>query len=554
MLTAHHISKSYNLNTILVDISFNLNPGDLAGLIGPNGSGKTTLMRILAGQEQPDTGIVTRTPPNLRLAYLPQGFEISVHKTLDQVIQAAIGNPQELETELARLASGLASRPDDLAIQEAYDRVLRQMESFDSAQAGQTQLILSRLGLSDLPDDHPVGRLSGGQKTRLALALTLVRQPQLLLLDEPTNHLDLGMLAWLEDWLSGFAGAALIVSHDRAFLDNTVTCILDLDPESHTLQEYEGNYTTYLEQYLANRERSLAAYRDQEAEIRRMEQDIHRTLQQAAWVEQTTTPRQPGVRRIAKKVARKAKSREKKLNRYLESDERLEKPKAGWQMKLDFEDQPAARQRHISQDVLALEDLSAGYPGYPPLLEDINLHIRLGQRIVLTGPNGAGKTTLLRTIAGLIPHQSGRVRLGSSVKLGFMSQEQELLDPKRSALETIQQAAHLDETQARSFLHYFLFSGDDPLRPAGLLSFGERARLSLALLVAQGCTFLLLDEPINHLDIPSRERFEQALASYEGTVLAVVHDRYFMERFATDLWLAEDRQVRHSVLRTQPSG
>lgn len=545
MLTAHHIYKSYNLDTILEDVSFSINPGERVGLIGPNGSGKTTLLRILAGQEQPDRGTVTLTPKNLRVAYLSQGFEIDPEKTMGEIIQEALGNPQELEAEVARLAADLATDPDDPGLQEAYDRALRRLETLDLGGGAPTIAVLEHLGLGDLPSELKVGKLSGGQKTRLNLAFVLIGDPQLLLLDEPTNHLDVEMLEWLEGWLREYPGAALIVSHDRTFLDNTVERILDLDPETHTLQAYTGNYSDYLDQYLSEQEKVLAAYRDQQYEIRRMKQDINRTKQQAAWVEQTTTPRQPGVRRIAKKVAKKAKSREKKLERYLESDERVDKPKAGWQMKLDFGELPGAdTETHLGQDVLLLQDLSVGYRPEAPLLTGLNLEVRLGQRIALTGPNGSGKTTLIRTIAGLLPPLSGRVRLGASVKTGFMAQEQEVLNPDRTALETIQQAAALNETEARSFLHYFLFSGDDPLRPIRLLSYGERARLQLARLVAQGCNFLILDEPINHLDIPSRTRFEQALASFEGTVLVVVHDRYFIDRFATDIWKVEDGSVK----------
>jgi ATP-binding cassette, subfamily F, member 3 len=386
--------------------------------------------------------------------------------------------------------------------------------------------------------------LSGGQKTRLALAQVLLLGPHLLLLDEPTNHLDIGMLQWLETWLAGFKGAALIVSHDRAFLDASVNRILDLDPATRMVRAYEGNYTAYLEQYLAERETQMQAYKDQLAEIRRMRQDIAQTKQHSLKVELTTTSRQPVVRRYAKKVARKAKSREKKLERYLESDERVEKPKESWRMKLEFE-----APNHRGRDILSLDDLDVGYPGGEPLLKGLDLDIRTGQRIVLTGPNGAGKTTLLRTIAGQIPPLSGSVRLGASVHLGYMTQEQELPQNGSTPAEIIQNLAPLNETEARAFLHYFLFSGDDALRDVRLLSYGERARLALAVLVIQGCNFLLLDEPINHLDIPSRARFEQALAGFQGTVLAVVHDRYFIERFASEIWLVGNQALQRLVLQ-----
>ena len=541
MLTVNRITKYFNLSPILNDITFSLGAGQRAGLIGPNGSGKTTLLRILAGHELPDSGSVQLTPSRLKIGYLPQGFELDPALTLADVRQGLVDDPERLEAELARLASALAADPDQSDLQHAYDQTLQRLAAPDRGGAA----ILANLGLDDVDARQQVGTLSGGQKTRLALALTLLDAPDVLLLDEPTNHLDIPMLEWLEGWLINYPGAALVVSHDRTFLDNTVNRILDLDDARHTIREYTGNYSDYLQQYLAEQERHLSAWKDQEYEVRRIRQDIARTKEQARHVEITTKPNQPGVRRIAKKVARKAGSREKKLERYLASDERVDRPDRSWQMKLDFEE---ARQAHIGRDVLTLHDLSVGFPDRP-LLSGLNLSIRAAERVVLTGPNGSGKTTLLRTIAGLWPPLAGRLRLGESVRLGYMTQEQEALDPASTALDTILHAAPLTETEARSFLHYFLFEGDDPLRPIADLSFGERSRLMLATLAAGGCTFLLLDEPINHLDIPSRTRFEEALTSFPGTILAVVHDRYFIERFATEIWRVVDGRIE-TLLQT----
>ena len=549
MLTAHGLYKSYNIHTILEDVTFSINSGERVGLVGPNGCGKTTLLRALAGEEKPDQGTVVLAPSSTRIGYLSQGFESDADRSLEEVIQEALGNPNTLAAEVARLAQELAENPDQPALQASFDAVLQKLQSLDPADHGRAVSILEALGLAEVPGDLPTGMLSGGQKTRLNLALVLLQSPQILLLDEPTNHLDIEMLEWLESWLLEFPGAALIVSHDRTFLDHTVSRILDFDPEKHNLTEYSGNYSDYLKQFQAAHAKQMQAYKDQVYEVRRMRQDIAQTKQQAHWVEQTTTSRQPNVRRIAKKVAKKAKSREKKLERYLDSDERIEKPKAGWQMKLAFDSLSANEtSTRLGQDVLFLENLAVGYPNQPTLLSGITLQARAGRRIILTGPNGAGKTTLLRTIAGMLSPVSGIVRLGASVRLGFMSQEQELLAPTRNAVEMIQSYAPMNETEIRSFLHFFLFSGDDALRPVENLSYGERARLALAVLVAQGSNFLLLDEPINHLDIPSRERFEQALATFEGTILAVVHDRYFIERFATDLWQVEGQGIRERVL------
>jgi ATP-binding cassette subfamily F protein 3 len=533
MLSAHQITKTYGLHTVLQEITFSISAGERLGLIGPNGCGKTTLLRILTSEEEPDSGTVAHTHPSLRIGYLAQGFDLDPSLTLAEACAPALS--RDLEPALGELAAALAAHPSDKNLQAEYDDTIARLSTFDV----RPEEILVPLGLADISPEHRVGQLSGGQKTRLMLARLLLSDPNLLLLDEPTNHLDIGMLEWLEDWLTAFPGAALIVSHDRAFLDNTVTRILDLDSETHTVREYNGNYSEYLEQFLSERQKQWDEYRDQVAEIRRMKQDIARTKQQALNVELTTTSRQPGVRRYAKKVARKAASREKKLDRYLDSEERVEKPKASWQLKLEFN-----APEHQSRDMLVTGNLSIGYPGASPLLEHLNLHIRSGERIALTGPNGCGKTTLLRTVAGKLEPVAGSVRLGSSAKLGYMTQEQEHLDLSKSPLEIIQSAGTFNQTEARHFLHFFLFAGDDPLRPCGEMSYGERSRLELALLVAQGCTFLLLDEPINHLDIPSRTRFEQALAKYTGTVLAVIHDRYFIEQFASVIWVVEEGRVR----------
>jgi ATP-binding cassette subfamily F protein 3 len=537
MLTAHHIHKTYGIQPILRDISFSISNDERLGLIGPNGSGKTTLIRILAGLERPDSGALVSTRSNLRVGYLAQGMEFEPGQTIGSSLSLRTVSDADLETEIASLASALASNPNDLHLQARYDAALHHL----SITNNQLPIILAPLGLADLPLDTPVRHLSGGQKTRLMLARVLLEEPHLLLLDEPTNHLDIAMLEWLEDWLVRLNGAALIVSHDRAFLDNTVTSILELDPITHGIKSYPGNYADYLEQKLSEREKQAQAYQDQQDELAQLRAA-------AAHIRGLTKMKKGGKadggdkfakgffgNRATKNVAGRAKHIEARIEKIL-TEERIEKPKASWQMKLDF-GAPA----HQSKDVLVTENLSIGYD--QPLLAGLNLHIRAGQRIALTGPNGTGKTTLIRTIAGKMAPLSGSLKLGVTVKLGYMAQEQELLNSNLNALQTIQSIAPFNETEARNFLHYFLFKGDDALRVTRELSFGERARLQLGLLVAQGCTFLLLDEPINHLDIPSRARFEEALSNFKGTILAVVHDRYFIERFASDVWTVKDGKV-----------
>jgi ATP-binding cassette subfamily F protein 3 len=537
MLTVHHINKTYGIQPILQDISFSISKDERIGLIGPNGCGKTTLMRILAGLEQPDSGSVLWTRPTLRIGYLAQGMEFDSNETVQTALHTGITSEADLETEISSLASALASNPNDSYIQSKYDAVLRQL----SITTYQLPTVLSPLGLADIPLDTPVKHLSGGQKTRLRLAHVLLEEPHLLLLDEPTNHLDIEMLEWLEEWLAKFNGAALIVSHDRAFLDNTVTSILELDSNTHGIKAYPGNYADYLEQKLAEREKQAQAYQDQQDEMAQLRAAVSHirglTKMKKGGKADSGDKFAKGFfgNRATKNVAGRAKHIEARIEKLL-TEERIEKPKQSWQLKLDF-GAPA----HQSKDVLITENLSVGYE--QPLLTDLNLNIRAGQRIALTGPNGTGKTTLIRTIAGKLEPLAGSLKLGATVKLGYMAQEQESLNPNLNSLQTIQSVAPFNETETRNFLHYFLFKGDDALRVTRELSFGERARLQLALLVAQGCTFLLLDEPINHLDIPSRARFEEALANFKGTILAVVHDRYFIGRFASDAWTVKDGKI-----------
>lgn len=534
MISAHNLSTSYNLNTILEDVSFNINTDDRVGLIGPNGCGKSTLLKILIGEIQPDQGNVTYNPPDLNIGYLPQSYEFPPQERLTDVLAKLTLDSTFLEHRLASLADSIGKQPENKDIQDEYDSILKKLEVHDPAGV-RPEEIIHNLGLDDIPDGILISQLSGGQKTRLGLAKILLREPGILILDEPTNHLDIETLEWLEVWIGKFSGGVLIVSHDRTFLDNTVTTILDLDPGTHSLRKYPGNYSQYLDQFINNQDKQMAAYRDQIYEIRNMKQDIAKTKNQAYRVELTTTSREPNIRRYAKKVARKAKSREKKLARYMESEDRIEKPGQTWQMKVDL-----SGQEHHSQNVARFEKLSAGYQVDAPLITKFTYSIKYGDRIALTGPNGSGKTTLLRTIAGQIEPLSGLMSLGSNIDIGYLAQEQESLSNNLNALETIQREGNLSETDTRSFLHYFLFSGDDVFIPINSLSQGEKARLQLAALIVRGCDFLLLDEPINHLDIPSRTQFEQALSQFKGTILAVVHDRYFIQRFARETWTLDD--------------
>lgn len=539
MLQLSNIYKRYGDTIVLENVSFIANPGDRLGLVGPNGCGKTTLLRIIAGKEQPDEGSVRFNPPDLRFGYLEQAQHYDEGTTLSGFLQAGESLLEAAAARVAQLAARLAvtSGAEQARLMESYSEALVELETLAKTQPPphEMEAVLAGLGLGDVPMNTPVANLSGGQRTRLGLSRVLANKPQLLLLDEPTNHLDIEALEWLERWLQAYRGAVLLVSHDRMLLERAVDTILEVDPETHTVTSYPGTFGDYVQAKEREHEKQWTAYKDQQERIARLETGIHRLSDYASSIERGTVDF--SVRKIAKGIARRATVQRKRLERELER-ERVEKPKrVSWQMKLQFEDTPQS-----GQEVLVLKDVAVGYQGVP-LVRGANQVLRAGERVAMTGPNGAGKTTLLRVIAGQLAPLAGEVRLGVNVKSGYYAQEQETLDPESTPFETIVEAASMSETDIRSFLHYFLFTGDDVFVPVKTLSHGERARLVMARLVAVGCNFLLLDEPINHLDIPSRAKFEQAMLAFKGTVLAVVHDRYFIRRFATRVWAIHDGEL-----------
>ncbi len=539
MLQVRDVTKWFGDVKVLDRINVTINRGDRVGLIGPNGCGKTTLLKIITGQLTADRGSIQLSPATARLGYLPQAPDFPPDATVGDVLAAAQGEREAVETRLTRLAEAVSTAQGEALVTAlaAYDRVLAEFQALGGARLqADADAVLAGLGMPDVAQSQPASALSGGQKTRLGLARLLLAEPDLLLLDEPTNHLDIVALDWLEAFLAGYDGAVLIVSHDRTILDRTVNRILALDDVTHTLREYAGGYSDYAMAVDRGLEKQWAAYREQQERIRKLESSIRQLSGQARRIEGETIHFY--WRRVAKDLARRAVVQRERLERMLASEEMVDKPGLSWKMKLEFADMPRS-----GQDVLRINGLRVGY-GDRVLLDDVNLHLAYGERAVLIGPNGAGKTTLLRCITGQLKPWAGEVRLGRGVRLGYMAQEQETLAPAATPLALIRGVAPLDETEARHFLHYFLFAGDEVFVPVGQLSLGERSRLVLALLAVQGCNFLLLDEPINHLDIPSRESFERAMARFEGTVLAVVHDRYFIDRLATTIWALEDRQVR----------
>ena len=541
MLSVNRISKSYSLNTILHEVTFSLPSGEKLGLVGPNGCGKSTLLKILTGGETPDSGTFQFVPADLSWAYLPQGYTFPDVISIETYLFDILGMETGLENLLIQLSQRLVNRSDELETIEEYNRVLSLIEKRSQLDP-MIRRVLSGLGLDQVAMDFPVSHLSGGQKTRLALASTLLLQPDLLILDEPTNHLDIEMLEGLESWLKGFQGAVLVVSHDRVFLDQVCTSILDMDPATGKTRLYAGNYSHYLEEKARERERQWSAYQDQLDEINQLRAAANHLRGLAKF--KVGGKADTGDKLASGFFANRGKATmgratqiENKIEKIL-TEEKIDKPKTGWQMKVDLSGSTSS-----GRDVLVCENLSIGYPGLV-LLRDISAVLRYGSRCCLLGPNGSGKTSLIRTILGEIEPLHGSFRLGSQVRPGYMQQDQSSLPGEKNPLEYIQSRVNLNETAARSFLHKYLFAGDMVFVPISQLSYGERARLMLAGMSASGCNFLILDEPLNHLDIPSRNRFEQALSSFDGTILAVVHDRYFIQQFATELWEIDANKLR----------
>jgi ATP-binding cassette, subfamily F, member 3 len=528
VLRVSSLSKSFGADSVLRDVSFVLGPGRRAGLVGPNGSGKSTLLRLLAGDLSPDSGSVW-IDPSSRVAYLPQypldELDLSVRQSL---LRGAgrVGGLYERVAELERFMAGAGERlverlmPEYAEAQEEFERLGGyELEA-------RMEEVVAGLDLDVRDIEAPVSVLSGGNKTKLSLARLLLSGAQILLLDEPTNYLDLPAVLWLERFIEEGNRSYIIVSHDRRFLDRTVNDILELDPASHTLRQWAGTYSEYEHARRVEAEKQAEAYRDQQERIERVEEDIRRTKEQARKIE-TRVRSGPGAdvkRRYAKKVAKKAKARERRLEKAREA-QTVDKPRLTWGLHLaDLGQEPIVDDRMV----LEVRDLYAGYEERA-VLTGVDLSIRGQDRVALLGENGSGKSTLLRCIAGDVPYQ-GTVRLGASVHPGVLSQEGDELPLERSVLDVLRARTEMYEDEARTYLHKFLFSGDEVSKPVRALSYGQRAKLALAILVLSDANFLVLDEPTSHMDIPALEAIEAALAAYQGPLLLVSHDRAFIER------------------------
>ena len=514
IVVAERIAKSFDPYDIFEDVSCSIARGDRIALVGRNGTGKTTLLRILAGLEPPSRGQVHRAK-GLRIGYLPQGATLDSEQTLWQEMMTVFETLQTMEARLHELEAEMVDPARTEAVLAIYGPLRDQFESLGGyIYQDRTRHVLMGLGFRPEEHDIPLRHLSGGQKTRALLARLLLESPDLLLLDEPTNHLDLQAIEWLEDYLNSWEGTVLLVAHDRYFLDRVVHKVWEL-AFGH-LEIYSGNYSHYVQQREERHARQWKEYQAQQELIAKEEFYIQRSM--------------------AGQRSRQAKGRLKRLERF-KQDKMLDRPRQEKTLKLRFQ-----TPLRSGDKVVWSQDLVIGYDPRAPLFRCPDLDLRRGECAALLGPNGSGKTTFLKTILGLIDPLGGSIRLGASLKIGYLSQVRTELDPGKTVLESILEIKDLPLGEARSFLARFLFTEDEVFKRIDDLSGGERARVALARLVLQRANFLLLDEPTNHLDIASQEVLEDVLDRFPGTILLVTHDRDLVDRLATQLWIIHPKE------------
>lgn len=514
LLQANQVSRRFADATLYENVSFSIQTNDRIALVGRNGTGKSTLIKQIMGEEPLSEGALSRAK-GLKVGYLEQHVAIDSDRTIWAEMLNVFDDTLRLRDQAQKAAEQLAQEAENTdspayeAALERYDQLQEGLKDKNAyAIESEIRTVLHGFRFYEEDYDRPVQSLSGGQKTRLALAQILLMDYDLLILDEPTNHLDMETLAWLETYLLGYKGALLIVSHDRYFLDKVARQVIEL--RHHTLHIYKGNYSYYLKEKEARLEQEYKLFARQQEEIAKLEDYVRRNLARAS-------------------TTKMAQSRRKRL----EKMDRLDKPKQDARApRIQF-----SARKDSGERVLAAENLAIGYPNAEDAIaENINMDLRRQEAIAIVGPNGVGKTTFLKTLLGRLAPKAGDVTTGTGVEVGYYEQNVNTLDPTLTVLETLWQAHDTtDEWIVRSILGSFLFSGETVEKKVSMLSGGEKARLSLALLATEHDNTLLLDEPTNHLDIDSKEVLEEALIEYDGTLLFVSHDRYFINRIATQV-------------------
>ncbi len=520
ILSLQGIKKSFGTNEVLRDVSLTLQDGQRMGLVGVNGCGKSTLMKIIAGLEHEDDGVISMQK-GLKLGYLAQQGTVDENRTVLEELESVFAPVVAMEEQLRAMERQMAEVAGDETLLRRlgsqYDQLTRDFERANGYGWRSTvQGVLAGLGFRREQQHQKASLLSGGERTRLCLGRMLLTEPDLLLLDEPTNHLDLKSIAWLEDYLSHYRGAVLLISHDRYFMDHVCDHMAEL--LLGTVECYSGNYTRYMQERTERFEIRMKAYQMQQKEIARQEAIIARYRQFNR-----------------EKSIKAAESREKRLDKL----ERLEKPRDESAIHFRFD-----VRRRTGDDVLMIDDLRKSFDSRV-LFDHVRMHLRAGDRVALIGDNGVGKSTLFKCVVGEQTPDSGVIRFGSGVDIGYYDQHQAHLHDEKTVLDEVwDDFRRLDQTEVRGALGKFLFTGDEVLMPVSTLSGGEKGRVALTKLMLRKDNLLLLDEPTNHLDMDSREVLEDALADFPGTILAISHDRYFINRFATKVMELEEGGIR----------
>ena len=510
LLSASHISKAFGTEQILENVSFNVEEGDKIGILGMNGAGKSTLFKIITGEYTPDDGEIFKAR-QLKVSYMEQFVKTNSDKTAyDEVLYGAFSNCIEMEDELSKLQAEL-NNSSDVALIERYDRLHNEFIAKDGMiYKNLTTSALLGLGLTNEEINLPVSVLSGGQRTRVMLAKMILEKADILLLDEPTNHLDIQAISWLENFLAGYKGTVLLITHDRYFLDKTTNRIFDISHRK--LREYRGNYSKYRAEKELMEASIAKEYALKTKEIERLEGII---TQQKQWNRERNI--------------KTAESKQKVIDRIKEGLITPEEAEKSIKFKFTIRE-------GCGNDVLTVTNLEKGFDGVP-LFQNLDMEIKKGERVFLLGANGCGKTTLFNLLTGTMRADKGNIKRGSRVEIAYYDQHQSDLSGDKTIFDEVHDAfPMLDNTTVRCALAAFLFTGEDVFKEISTLSGGERARVCLTKLMLSKANFLLLDEPTNHLDIPSKEALEKALEGYDGTLFIISHDRYFINRLASRIY------------------